>query len=98
MTEFTSPLRSGATLPRHPDGTTARKVIKYGEVVDSHDGHPLTAGLHRTEIMMLRRGEVGGLGHLYRYAFVQEGAHLKVFHTRSRVVVAVQCVDDADLQ
>jgi hypothetical protein len=99
MTEFTEPLKSGAKLPLHPDGTTARTVIKYGEVIDSRDGHALTAGLHRNEIMMLRRGEQGGLSHLYRYAIWQEGQHLKIFHTRSRVVVAVECIDaDAELQ
>lgn len=96
MSEFTQPLRNGARLPLHPEGTTARKVVKYGEVTDSHNGIILTAGLHRSEIQMLRRGELGGLGHLYRYAFVQEGSHMKIFHTRPRVVVAVECIDDAE--
>lgn len=96
--EFTDPLRNGAKVPLHPSGTTARRVVKYTTVHDSHDGHPLTAGLHRSEIDMLRRGEIGGLGHLYRYAFVQVGSDLRIFHTRSRVTIGVECIDNhADL-
>lgn len=96
--EFTEPLASGAALPDHPADTTARKVIKYLSAFDSHDGHELSAGLHRNEIEILRQGETGGLSHLYRYSFVQEGKNLKIYHTRNRVVISVLCKDDADVQ
>ncbi len=93
MQEFTEPLRSGAKVPVHPESTTSRKVVRYGEVRDSKDGHPLTAGLHRNEITMLRQGTVGGLGHTYRFAMVQEGPDLRIYHTRSRVIIEVETIE-----
>lgn len=96
MTETTEPLRNGAKLPTHPADTTARKIIKYGEVRDAHTGITCGGGLHRSEIQMLRSGEKGGLAHLFRYAIVQEGAVRKIYHTRSRVVVEVETVPVED--
>jgi len=99
MKEFSEPLKSGAKLPTHPSETTARKIVRYGEVTDSRDGHPLTGGLHQNEIQMLRSGEVGGLAHTYRYCFVQEGNERKIYHTRSRVTICVETlpIEDANL-
>jgi len=99
MAEFTQRLKSGDKLPSHPADTTARKIISFGEVKDARDSYPLAAGLHRNEVDMLKRGEKGGLAYLYRYAIVQDGKDRRIYHTRSRVVIAVECEDaDADLQ
>lgn len=89
MEEYSEPLRTGAKLPVHPADTTARKVISYGEVSDSRDGHILTAGLHRNEIQTLKHGGNPALSHLYRYA-IQDGC---IYHTRSRVTMAVTTTD-----
>jgi hypothetical protein len=96
MTEWTQPLRNGAKIPDHPDGTTARKIIKLGEVVDAKDGHPLTAGLHESDIRSLMSGN-HALDHLYRFAIKQIGDDKVIYHTRSRVIIAVE-TEDADIQ
>lgn len=97
--EYTEPLKSGDKLPNHPADTTARKIIRYGEVKDAHSGIICEGGLHKNEIDMLRRGEKGGLAHLHRYVIVQEGNIRRIYHTRSRVIVQVETVpiDDGDV-
>jgi hypothetical protein len=99
MTEQTEALKNGAKIPIHPAETTARKIIKYGEVRDAHSDVLCSGGLHRNEIDMLRRGEVGGLAHLHKYCFVQEGNTRRVYHTRPRVIISVETIpiDDGDI-
>jgi hypothetical protein len=97
MEEFTEPLRNGAKLPDHPSDTTAKKIIKYGSVFDSHDGHELTAGLHDSEIRTLMNGGNPALAHLYRFAIKQVGADKRIYHTRSRVIIEVETENAPDI-
>lgn len=90
MNDQTQPLRNGDLLPTHPDASTALKVVRYGRVYDDTDGHELMAGLHRAEVAMLRQHE-GDLGHLYRYAIVADSRGKRIFHTRDKVVIDVEC-------
>ena len=87
--EYTEALRNGAKLPKHPAETTARKVVKYLDVLDSRDGHELTAGLHNNEIRTLMNGGNPALAHLYRFS-IKNG---RIYHTRSRVILVVECED-----
>lgn len=92
LDDTTEPLPNGAKLPSHPDNTTAKRVISYGKVFDAEDGRPLRVGLHQNEIKMLMSGQVGGLGHLYAFAMLND----KIYHTRKQVVIDVKCVEIED--
>ncbi len=94
MIAETEPLKSGARLPDHP-ATTTQKIVKYGEVRDSHDGHLLTAGLHENEVRSLMAGNQA-LNHLYRFSIKQIGDAKYIFHTRPRVVIDCECADDVE--
>ena len=89
---FTEPLKNGARLPSHPS-TTTQKIIKYGQVRDAHDNHPLTAGLHDTEVRSLMAGN-RALDHLYRFSIKQIGDAKYIFHTRRRVVISCEVEDE----
>jgi len=85
----TSPLRNGDKLPDHPDHTTSLVVTKYGRVFDATDGLELLPNLHRTEQMMLKGGERGGLSHMYRFAVIDG----RIYHTRPSVIIMVETSD-----
>lgn len=89
MKEYTSPLRNGAKLPDHPADTTARIIVKYGEVTDARTGTICVAGLHNQEIQLLMGKNPIALSHLCRYA-IRDG---RIYHTRSRVVIEVETED-----
>ena len=81
--DTTEPLPNGAKLPDHPAQTTSKRIVKFGQVSDDADGTPLTGGLHRNEITMLKGNQRDSLSHLYRYQI--ENGH--IFHTRPLIVI-----------
>ena len=82
----TEPLKNGAKLPEYPSDTNAKKITEYLTVRDAENGKQLSAGLHRSEVELLKLG-IPILPHMYRYQI----AGGVIYHTRPAVVVEVSC-------
>ena len=91
MTSETEPLKSGAKLPDHPSHSTALKIVKYGEVRDSHSGVLCAPKLHNSDVASLKAGNKS-LSHLHLFK-IENG---RIWHTRSRVTITceVEPLDD----
>ena len=87
--DITEPLRNGAELPTHPNDTTSKKIVEYVHVYDDANGKRLTGGLHNNEVSMLMNGEIGSLGHLYKYKILNK----RIYHTRPLVCITCKVVD-----
>ncbi len=91
MRGITEPLKNGAKIPDHPADNN-QKIIKYCAVRDAHSNHPLTAGLHETEVRSLMAGNKA-LSHLHRFCIKQIGDKKFIYHTRPRVIIEVEVED-----
>jgi hypothetical protein len=86
MTAETEPLKNGSRLPEHPSDTTSLKIVKYGEVRDSHSGVLCAPKLHNSDVSSLKAGNKS-LSHLHLFK-IENG---RIWHTRSRVTITVEC-------